>query len=376
MKILVVHVSAGAGHRRAAEAFYAYARSQAADSSEVLLVDALSYVNPFFRRLYRSGYSFLVNHACWLWAFAFWVTSERRFRRLCGFLNAAADRITMGRLSRFFVEENPDAVVSTHFMPSEVVAYLKRKGRITSKLFTVITDFSVHPFWVYPGTDLYLVASSFAAFQLFRSGIPQQLILESGIPVDRKFLIQRDRSALSQKFGIDPGEFTVLLMTGSFGLGPLEKIAQELSGSAQVLVVCAANTVLYGRLRRKGHARLKVFGFVDNVEELMGVCDVIVTKPGGMTIAEVIAMGVPPVFVSPIPGQETSNIEVLARYSVGAFPRDINRLKELILEYRAHPERLARIKQAMKALQKPDAAGEIYRAVCQGCLRSPDRRAV
>ena len=180
-----------------------------------------------------------------------------------------------------------------------------------------------------------------------------------GLPFHPRFLKQFDRTSLARKIGINPDKFTVLLMTGSSGIGPLEKIAELLSSDVQVLVVCASNERLHKRFLKKNIPNVKVFGFIENTEELMAVSDCIVTKAGGSTIAEVINMDLAPIFISTIPGQESANVEALRRLGVGLVPKNIRQLKEMVMELKNNPDKLNLMKERLEGVKKPLACQEI-----------------
>jgi len=363
MKVFIVHASVGSGHKRSAEAIYNYFKENYS-SRQVQIIDVLDKTRPLFKKLYSRGYFFLVNHATWAWEIAFWLTSLQCLKPVNDFLNFLTDRLSAKEFSEFLTRENPDHVITTHFMPSEITAYLKKKAVIKSKLTTVVTDFAVHPYWICQGTDTYVVASGFAKGQLVNAGVKEEQIKESGIPVDAKFFLRYERSILAAKFGIVKDKFTCLLVTGSFGLGPIEEIVELLYKDIQLLVVCARNKALYRRLSRKNYPGILVFGFVDNIEEMMAASDIIITKPGGLTIAEVLAIGLAPVFISPIPGQETKNIEVLKRYGIGDTASSPLALKEIILDYKDHPEKLEGIKNNITAFRKEHPAKELCNVIC------------
>jgi processive 1,2-diacylglycerol beta-glucosyltransferase len=162
-------------------------------------------------------------------------------------------------------------------------------------------------------------------------------------------------------------------MTGSFGIGPLEEIVDLLHRDIQLLVVCARNKRLYLRLKNKNYPAVKIFAFIDNTEELMAVSDVIVTKPGGLTIAELLAREIVPVFICAIPGQEEKNIQVLASYGIGREVNTAKQVKKIVLDYKEHPEKMAKVQQGIRQLKKPLAVEELYHAICQGSSR-PTRR--
>ena len=358
MRVLIVYASSGAGHRRAAEAIYDYLRDNRPDLG-LKMVDVLGKTNALFRFDYKRGYSFLVKYAVSLWRFAFWLTKFKPFRFLSLPIATFVNNINSINFIRYLIRKNPDVIISTHFLPADIAALLKRNRKIKSKLITVITDFGVHPYWVAKGTDLYVVASDFTKERLLRERVSPERIRVFGLPFHPRFLKQFDRASLASKIGIDPDKFTVLIMTGSYGIGPLEKIAELLSSDMQVLLVCASNEKLRKRLLKRNIPNVKVFGFVENTEELMAVSDCIVTKAGGSTIAEVINMDLVPVFISIIPGQESYNVDALRRFGVGLVPKNIAQLKEMVLELKNNPDKLNLMKERIEGIKKPLACQEI-----------------
>jgi processive 1,2-diacylglycerol beta-glucosyltransferase len=358
MKVLIIHASAGAGHRRAAEAIYNYLKEDSPDLDLVLL-DALDKTNALFKFDYIKGYSFLIKYATALWHWAFWATDFKFLRPISRTVARIINCINSQKLIHYFIQENPEVIISTHFLASELAAALKKKNKITSKLITVITDYGVHPFWISPGTDLYVVASDFTKNRLVMEGVEAEKISVLGLPFDPKFLRHFDRRVLCHKLGIDYKKFTVLLMTGSFGLGPLEEIIESLHKDCQVLVVCAGNKKLYSKLLKRNLEDVKVFGFISNAEELMAASQVIITKPGGSTITEVLIMELPVVFISAIPGQETANVEALAGYGIGVSPKNIEEIKNYVLDLKNNPQKILQLRQKIREIQKPLACKEL-----------------
>lgn len=369
MRALIIHASVGAGHRRAAESIYNYVKEKC-PQFDFKIIDALEYVSAPFRLSYSLGYPFLIHRALFIWRFAFWLTDFKflRFisRPLAHWINLSNSKALIDYISK----ENPEFIVSTHFLPSDVAAYLKRKKKITSIVVTLITDFGVHPFWVSKGTDLYVAASEFTREKLiFEERVPEEKIRVFGLPSDEKFLKEFNRGALSVKLGIKADEFTVLLMTGSLGIGPLEDIAELISKDAQVLLVCGANKALYERLEKRNMPNVKVFSFVNNTEELMAVSDLIVTKPGGSSIAEILNMELIPLFISPIPGQESENVKALSQFAIGLSPKSIEEIRDAVLDFKEHPEKIERTKEEIRSFKKPDCLKEICGVICEGSSR-------
>jgi len=358
MKVLITYVSAGAGHRRVAEAVYNYLKNNRPDLS-LELVDLLPSANPFFRFCYTAGYPFLVHYASWLWGFFFWLTEFRLTRWICRESSLIVNYFSCRKFANYLVKEEFDFIISTHFLNSELAANLKLKNKIKAKVITIITDFGVHPFWISNGTDLYIAASKATRDKLLAMGVEESRIKDTGIPFASNFTKDQNRAQLAAKLAIKADMFTVLIMTGSFGSGPLEEIAASLSAQAQVLVVCAKNKKLFLRLQKRNLENVKVFGFVDNAQELMAVSDIIITKPGGSSIAEFLNMELFPVFISAIPGQEQENIRILADYGVGRALKNVNQIKELILDLKNNPQRLQILKKNIGQVAKPLACQEL-----------------
>jgi processive 1,2-diacylglycerol beta-glucosyltransferase len=234
----------------------------------------------------------------------------------------------------------------------------------------VITDFQVHPFWINQGTDTYVVASSFTKKILISEGIKETMIWDFGIPIDDKFTKDYRKEELCNRSCTDSKKFTILVVTGSSGIGPIKDIVDLLHENMQILVVCAGNKSLFKKLNELNYENVKVFGFVNNMQELMAISDVIVTKPGGLSIAELLATELVPVFISAIPGQETGNIEALKSYGIGYEIKDIREIKRVLLDYKEHPEKLRELKDKIKKIKKPNATQELCNAICKDSGRA------
>lgn len=363
MKIYVVHASAGAGHLKAAEAVFKYLKRRC-PQNRIEIIDILDKTSPFFAWSYKEGYTFLITCLPYLWYLAFWATETPFLRKLCRSIASFLNLLNTLKFSELIIRENPEVILTTHFLPAEICAKLKLKGKITGRIVSIITDYGVHPFWVSKGIDCYLLASGATRHRLSVEAGKDARAIETGIPIEEKFFLRYDKIGLRRSLGIKEDKITVLIMTGSFGLGPIEKITRLLYKDAQILVVCAKNKRLYKRISEQNLTNVKVFGFIDNANELMAASDLIVTKPGGLTITEVIALDLVPVFISAIPGQETENVRVLKEYGIGLSPRKLEEIKELIIELQNNPAGLLRLKENISKLKKPHCLEEIYNAVC------------
>ncbi|MFH0827224.1 MAG: glycosyltransferase [Candidatus Omnitrophota bacterium] len=365
MKILITYASAGAGHFKAAQAVYQHLKKNG-PTNELAFVDALKMTDGVFRFFYKRSYSFLIRHTLFVWHLLFCLTDFKPASCLIRSVGFIINYCYSRRFIRFLLKEQFDCIFSTHFFPAEIAAHLKKKKKIKSRLVTLITDFGVHGYWVSEGTDHYLVAAEATKRKLIKKGVIPDLITISGIPVDRSFLEPCDKTLLHEKFHTDKNRFTVLIAAGSFGIGPIEALVDLLDKEVQILVVCAENRRLYDSLKQKGYRLVHVFGFVNYMAELMSLSQLIVTKAGGMTIAESLSKGLVPIFMMAIPGQERENVQVLSHYGIGSYTRNIARLREVIMDFKEHPQKLDAIKANFDRIKKPHALEEISRVICPG----------
>jgi processive 1,2-diacylglycerol beta-glucosyltransferase len=356
-KILILHATAGAGHRKAAEAIFHGLEKR---GIPVTIADALDHTNPFFRKAYSQGYEFMVGKLPKLWAIFFELTDQKGMLPIFQGTRRIYNGINCGKLVRFVRDGGFDTVVTTHFLSTEVVGNMRRRGQLDARLVVMVTDFDVHKIWLSNGVDTYLVASEYTKKRLVSLGVDPARIVVTGIPVDEKFIQPRDKKETRRKLGLDPDKFTVLLSTSSFGFGPIEELA-ELLKDLQLIIIAGNNKTLFDRLSSRGRPLHKICRFVDNMEEMIAASDIMITKPGGLSIVEALANHVPLIFFSAIPGQEAGNVRVLAEHGIGLSDKSLKEIAAEIKALAASPEKLAAAGEATKALARPDSVEQIIR---------------
>lgn len=360
MKILIVHASAGAGHKKAAEALFAAIQKSTPYSST--LVDILDYTSPRYKKIYQGSYNLLVKKFPLLWGFFFWITDLSGFRELIRNFRRLYNSFNAKPFERFLEKEQFDCILSTHFFSNEVAAHLKRNNLIRSKIISVVTDFDVHTLWIAEGIDSYAVACEYTRDRLRSFGIGENKIVTTGIPTDEKFSKTPDKDELKEKLGLKKGVFTALLAAGSFGFGPMEAIAARLT-DCQVLVVCGHNKELFQKLTEKKTDHVKPYGLVDNMDELMAVSDIMVTKPGGLSIAEALVKNLPLIFFSAISGQETNNVKILKKYGVGIDTSGMDAIVAEVQKMKNSKEYFAWLKKNIQRLARPSSVQEIIKLI-------------
>lgn len=376
MKILVVYASAGAGHRKAAEAIYNYIRLEQKQIS-VDIADILDYTPFLYKFFYEEGYFFLVSYLPTLWNILYRITDSRLLKPLINRISSILGYFSIFSFLKYLDQEDPDTIISTHFLLNELLVYLKRKNKINCKVVSVVTDFDVHSFWASRAVDKYIVATDYTKNALMKKQIPEDKIKVLGIPCDMKFSIRQDRKNMRQNLGLELDTFTALIVTGVIGIGPIEEIVKLLSKNGiQSIVVCGRNRSLFSRLKNKNYNKAKMLGFVDNVDELMSASDLIITKAGGLTIAESLAKELPMIFISIIPGQEEFNAHLLTNYGVGLIPSNLDDLIKIVVRLKEDSRELNKIKEKIKIINRPEALENIFYEVCANTSRSASRRAV
>ncbi|MFC1658181.1 glycosyltransferase [Candidatus Omnitrophota bacterium] len=347
MKIVIVYASAGNGHRRAAEAIHDCLKKDY-PKAEASLIDIVEYTNSWFARFYSRGYSFLVVRLKALWAITYYLTNLRVFAAWFKFFSRQNCRPFINILKT----QQPDIVVSTHFFPSEVVAHLKRKREINSRLVTIMTDFSPHALWLMKNCDDYIVALDYSRDCLIRRGIEQDTIKVLGIPIDSGFSGGRQRKA-------EPQELSALLITGAFGFSLIERAVDMLFSQIRLVVVCGNNQGLYNNLKRKNYPSIELFGFTKEIPRLMSQVDLIITKPGGLTTSEALAMELPMLLIGAIPGQESENARILEGLGCAIRVGNAPVLAKTIADLKAHREKLDLMRANIQKIRKPDSAAQI-----------------
>ena len=315
MKILILYGTAGIGHKKAAIAIKEAFTEKG--EKDAFLADALDYTNPLFKYLYGASYLFMISKMPVIWGFFYYTLDNPfvyallwPFRRFNNWINSF-------NFVKFLLKEAPQTVIVTHFFALDVIAHLKKRKLLNTKLIAVMTDYRSHTFWLSPYVDRYAVASEYSKRDLVKRGIPAEKILVSGIPCEKAFTAKYDRSRLSLKLNLDPDRKTVFLLGGGFGVGPIQKMVKSLDGAPgdfQCIVVCGYNPPLYGSLKefaKTARHKIHVLSFVDNVHELMACSDVLVSKSGGITVTEALNAELPMVVIRPVPGQETRNYRFL-----------------------------------------------------------------
>ena len=349
MKVLILSASIGSGHTKAAESiakeFYCEVETVDFMSREI------STLNFLTKKIYLAALKFIPDLYDKIYRF----TGARKIGILT---RLAVSTLMYFPFTRLLKKFNPDVVLCTHPFPEAAASlwkFLHAKSARKFLLAAVLTDYSLHEIWIFSEVDIYFVATAQMKSELAAHSRPNQEIYAVGIPIGKEF---------STLKSIPHSVTTILIMGGGLGLGSIEETLNDLNNvekPLKILVVAGQNETLLVRLKslkKNFRHELKLFGYVENVGELMASSDLLITKPGALTMSEAFAAGLPMILHAPIPGPESEN----ARYAVtngaaiSAGNKKISSILNRILE---NPVHLDEMKICAKNLSKVNAAKEI-----------------
>ena len=364
-RVLILTASYGSGHLAAAATLADAFRGRGAS---VTVADHFrELVHPTFARVSQALYTGILRQAPWLWGLAYGLGDRLASDSPLTFGMTRLGTAALGGLLRKLV---PDVVVTVHATPSAAMASLVEAGVRVPPHTTVVTDFVAHSQWMARHVDRYCVAADEVKHEFVARGIAPERIAVTGVPIRQSFEQPVDRLDARRRFRLDPDRPVVLAMAGSDGsLGRLPAVTRVLLASRrplQGLVITGRNRALHTELcRLTSGTRVRVLGYVRHVRALMAAADLLVTKAGGMTLAEAIAAEVPLLTFGSLPGQEGQNERFAARTGIALAARSARELGALIDRALTMPELLEQLRDRMRRIRLPDASQRIVDVVLE-----------
>ena len=366
-KILIFYASYGGGHLSAANSIKDYL-SNHYENIDVELIDCMKYINKPIEKITTTAYNEMAKKAPWAWGKIYSDSQKGPLAHI----TTRSNQVFAIKLLRLLREKKPDLIISTHPFGSQMCSYLKRKGKITSKIATILTDFAPHDQWLVRSdyTDYFFVAHNKMKEYLISKNIPENKIFATGIPISNKFLETFNTSKILSSLGLKENLKTVLFFAGGkFGLGKsrtLEIFNTFVNdfNNIQVIAISGKNKKMYEefnqivKIANKTNF-IKVFEFVNNVPELMAVSDVVITKPGGLTTTESLVSGLPMIIINPIPGQEEENAQFLEHSNVGIWLKKQMNITETISNFLSDNKKLKQMKENTKKISNRNSTKDI-----------------
>ncbi len=326
---------------------------------EVQIVCVLPLISKPLESFINRCYLQTLRYAPSLWGAAY--QRDNRFSKL---FRDPMGKFVANRLQLIIEEANPSVIVCTHAFCLSACSYLKSHAPSCGfRLGAVVTDFDVHSFWVHPAVDFYISAHDEIGMKISQKS-SQADIYSTGIPIHPDFSIrQKEKKDARRSIHVDPERFTVLLMGGGIGIGPMHSCIASLKQSIadhhiQLLIITGKNKALFEELSKQlgNQAHIYLFSFVHNMVDFMCASDFIITKPGGMTSSEALATGLPIVICKPIPGQEENNSRFLLDKNVAIRQDEPKKLPRELSFFIEHPEPLHKMQSNASQIGKPQSA--------------------
>ena len=392
MKVLIFSATTGGGHMRAANALKEYIMSKEPDSV-VKIEDTIEYASPFLNKAVTEGYVYMATKTPRMYG-TFYKTIDRESPMNKTF-EVAVNQYRKKFMPMIY-DFAPDIIVTTHPIGTEMASAIKVKENVPIPIVSIVADFAAHQTYVSNGVDAYIVSSNEMIGQMMLRGVDSSMILPYGIPVKQAFFKKIDKRAAMESEGLNPDVPTILIMAGSFGVTDILKVYHKIVKSEcdfQIVTITGKNEKLYETFVRylskltlnntlfefdlqkpaglktslklsrhkKPFKPTKLLYYTDEVEKYMQIADLIVTKPGGLTVSESIATGLPMGIFKAIPGQEEQNADYLVRSGMAVRIEKNNHCTETITELISNPEKLAQMRECIQR----SSCGNSSERICQ-----------
>lgn len=353
-KILILYAAYGGGHLSAAKSIKEYIEKNF-NEVETNLVDCIKYINTALDKVTTGAYREMAKKAPWAWKQVYYHSEKGALSKI----SSTTNKLIAKKLFHLFQEYNPDLVISTHPFGTQMTSYLKRKGKVNCKLATILTDFAPHDQWLVGHTygDYFFVSHDGMKRSLINDfNVDESKIYSTGIPLSSKFSLEFNKDEIYKLFELSPNKKTILFFGGGeFGLGKnrtveiLQCLTKHLD-NYQIVAISGKNQKMNMAFKEiasslPDSSSLKIFDFIDKIPEIMSISDLVVTKPGGLTITESLASSLPILIINPIPGQEEENAEFLEQAGVAMWLRKNDSPEILIRNLLNSQEKLSSMKE-------------------------------
>ncbi|MDU2290190.1 MAG: glycosyltransferase [Clostridium celatum] len=362
MNILILSASTGGGHMRASKAIEGYMTPKNKDIN-VKIVDSLLYISPILNKTVTSGYVYLATKTPRLYGKLYDLTNKDH--KLANFVTRL-NNIFANKLLPLIDDFKPDVIITTHPFPTEMVSRLKSKREINIPLICIMTDYAPHKAWINDKVDAYIVANDDMVAKMASEGVDARCIYPYGIPVDEVFFEEKEKQLVIEELGLNKNLPTILMMAGSFGVSNVFEVYEniiDIDLDFQIILVTGRNQKLYKHFEEvigNSPKKTKLIYFTDEINKFMQASDIIITKPGGLTVTEALACNIPMAVFDAIPGQEEENAEFLLKHNMAVRIKDGNSCREAIVELLKDGEKLEDMKEACKSFDKNDSTKNIF----------------
>lgn len=397
MKIIILSASTGGGHMSAANCVKEYLNENG-DSATV--IDTLEYISPLLNKTIVEVYEHLAKKHPTIWKLMYNTTNKKSLNKIVEIINKTISK----KLIPLIAEENPDLIISTHPFSTEMISHLKKNENLSIPLICIMTDYAPHRTWLSPNVDSYVVANEDMIGPMEEMGVEKNKIHPFGIPVDNDFFNFVNKKDELRNLGLRDDLPTILIMAGNFGLANIGKIfvkLQKVDLDFQIIIITGKNKGLFNDLKQLTHGKrlrkrdkilakmhlknlsekhlkimavkksdefkitkpTKLIYYTNEVDKYMHVSDLIITKPGGLTISEALACNLPMALFGTIPGQEEENANFLVGKNMAVKLENASGEENIIRNLLLNPEKLNFMKHNCTNFDKSDCLKNIFNLI-------------
>ncbi len=375
---MILYASAGGGHLSASRAI-AKAIKMKDPQSQVEIVDVLSFTPFIFRLIYANGYLFLANRIPFLWGLLF--TAKEDFSNISkgSIFYRFFMRIIAWKFIKYVLNRKPDAIIFTHFLPAKIIQDVKERKKLNFLTALCITDYGIHSIWITPGIDFYFLPAEQMRREVMENidkiGTKRENLLVSGIPTELKFSKEIDREKILSNLHFSKDFPVILFYAGLLNFRNIKKILLNilfLEIPYQLILIVGKKEKIMKKVeeflkntRDLNLKSWKVFKFVNNMEELLSISSIILTKAGGLITTEALQKGAIPFLIENYPGQEERNADFLLEEGLAIKINQYSSLRYKILKILKNPDRLREMREKGMKFSKGDSAVNIARKILE-----------
>lgn len=359
-KIMILTASTGGGHNKASKAIQEELKKLNIDSEIVDCFKDVGTVGKALDIMVSGGYEKSAQYVPRVYGKAYEVSDKKIVRKT--FDHNIITKYMEINILKKIKSDNITHIIGTHPFPMIAVSNLKNKCKINLPIYSVITDYTIHLAHIADEIDNYIVAHEDTKTMLENDGVQSEHIYPLGIPISMKDYTDEDIQIFKKENEID-NKFTVLVVGGSFGAGDIKSVYKELLKvpDINIIIICGRNETLKEKLSNKARdsKNVKIVGFTKEIEKYYQASDIIITKPGGLTVTECMQKKLPMIIPFFIPGQEEGNKDFVVNNQMGVHTSRYYSVSLLVKTLMNDKDKLILMKNAMEKNRKLNSAHNI-----------------
>ena len=371
-KILIVYASYGSGHKSVAEYVYEYFKEHSNDL-EIKIIDIMEYGNliaklnvKMFNLCFKFQNSFSSTIGYELFDSKIATSPYKEIVRLLFKSDLTTDILTY----------KPDVLIATHFFGGIVMGKINKKYKLNTKIITIITDYASHAIWLqnHKRENAIVVSNEIVGRELLKFGVPAEKIFPFGIPLSSKFKkVDANTSKIKFKYNIKNHNLTFLFFGGgslgsSYTYGYLKEIL-KLKLNINIIFVSGKNVKLQNRcnnyIKRENIKNVTVLGFTKDISNLLNIAEVVITKPGGLSVTEALEMKTPMILIPGNGGQENHNAKFVTKNHFGLRVRNARQLAKTVKKLTENKKIIHEMYQNLKNYEENTSVQKLFNLVLE-----------